>query len=144
MQPVNICEVLSDAIHTAKNLAQTKNININIENLGFIKDMQGDYGRLRQMFMVVLDNAIKFSKQNGIVEVVCEYNTISIKDYGCGIKPEDMKFVFERFYKIDNDSNRSGSGLGLAIAKQIAKRHNIDIDVKSEINIGTEFIFIFN
>jgi len=95
------------------------------------------------MFIVVLDNAIKFSNENGIVEVKCEKNIVSIKDYGCGIKKEDMKYIFERFYKIDNDSNRTGTGLGLAIAWQIALRHDIEIEVISEIGQGAEFKFIF-
>ena len=55
-----------------------------------------------------------------------------------------MPYIFERFYKLNNEANRTGTGLGLAIAKQIAKKHNIDIDVISREGIGTQFTFIFN
>lgn len=141
-EKVNVCEVVSDAVHTARNLAKKKNIDVRFE-MSESREIQGDYARLRQMFMVVLDNAIKFSNENGNVEVVCNRDFISIKDYGCGIKKEDMKYIFERFYKIDNDSNRTGTGLGLAIAWQIALRHDIEIEVVSEIGQGAEFKFIF-
>ena len=141
-EKVNVCEVVSDAVHTARNLAKKKNIEVRFE-MSESREIQGDYARLRQMFMVVLDNAIKFSNENGNVEVVCNRDFISIKDYGCGIKKEDMKYIFERFYKIDNDSNRTGTGLGLAIAWQIALRHDIEIEVVSEIGQGAEFKFIF-
>jgi signal transduction histidine kinase len=75
---------------------------------------------------------------------MCSKNTIVIKDYGCGISRKDIPYIFERFYKMNNEANRTGTGLGLAIAKQIANRHNIEILVNSNEGIGTEFTFVFN
>ena len=144
MQKLLINDVISDAVHTSKHLAKPKNIEINLLFDNFNLETTGDYARLRQMFMIVLDNAVKFSASGSIIDVSCMKNSVMIKDYGCGISEQDMPYIFERFYKLDNETNRAGTGLGLAIAKQIAKRHSIDIDVESREGIGTQFTFIFN
>ena len=61
-----------------------------------------------------------------------------IKDYGCGIKAEEIPHAFDRFYKARNEKNKSGSGLGLAIAKQIALRHNMSLELESEQGVYTK------
>ncbi|HPB17819.1 MAG TPA: HAMP domain-containing sensor histidine kinase, partial [Clostridia bacterium] len=144
MQRVLINDVISDAVHTSNHIARPKNININLLLDDCDLEISGDYARLRQMFMIVLDNAVKFSVSGSIIDVSCMKNSVLIKDYGCGISEKDMPYIFERFYKLNNEANRTGTGLGLAIAKQIAKKHNIDIDVISREGTGTQFTFIFN
>ena len=108
--------------------------------------MYGDYDRLRQMFLVILDNAVKFSPEGSTIHVTfCGKDGIyvSIRDEGIGISEEELPSVFEKFYKSKLRQNAKGSGLGLAIAKQIALRHGGTIDVKSKLGIGTEFSFQF-
>lgn len=109
--------------------------------------MLGDYDRLRQMFMVIFDNAVKFSKENSTIYIKItsmEIIRISIKDEGVGISEEELPYIFEKFYKSKLRQNANGSGLGLAIAKQIAIKHNGQIEVLSELGKGTEFIFTFD
>ena len=69
---------------------------------------------------------------------------ISIKDEGVGISKEELPYIFEKFYKSKLKQNANGTGLGLAIAKQIALKHNGQIEVISELGHGTEFIFTFD
>jgi signal transduction histidine kinase len=143
MQELNLSDVLSDAVRSAQNMARQKQINIKQETDVQIRVFSGDYSRLRQMFLIVLDNAIKFSAPGGDIIVTLKNNTVSIHDYGSGISETDLPYIFERFYKVQSDENKNGTGLGLAIAKQIADRHNIKITVKSEKGNGSEFIFQF-
>jgi signal transduction histidine kinase len=147
MAEVSLCDILSDVIRSAKTLANDKNINILFENKAERCSVFGDYGRLRQMIMIIMDNAVKFSPQNGNIYMNLQQNealTLSIRDEGPGIPEEDLPYIFERFYKTKSIENKTGTGLGLAIAKQIACRHNIIIEVLSTPQHGSEFIFSFN
>lgn len=142
-QELNLCDILSDAIRSAGHLAREKKIEIRQEFDAQVLMVNGDYGRLRQMFLIVLDNAVKFSPAGGKVQVLLNGRTVSIRDQGGGIAEEELPHIFDRFYKVKSETNKSGSGLGLAIAKQIADRHEIDVTVKSQISEGTEFLFKF-
>lgn len=141
LQEISICDVLSDAIRSARQMALSKNIEIKMEQDVNQCSVLGDYGRLRQMFLIILHNAVKFSPQGSIVTVSNKGSIISIKDCGIGISKEDLPYIFDRFYKVNSEKNKSGTGLGLAIANEIALRHNIKISVSSEENKGTEFTF---
>ncbi|MCL2610560.1 MAG: ATP-binding protein, partial [Defluviitaleaceae bacterium] len=105
----------------------------------------GDYGRLRQMLIIVVDNAIKFSPEKSSVvidlEKIVNCIQIHIRDQGCGIPIYDIDYIFDRFYKQRSEHNKTGSGLGLAIAKQIADRHSITIKVVNIPDGGAEFTF---
>lgn len=140
---LNLCDVLNDVVRSSKNLAQSKNIEIKYyeDTQNFTSD--GDYGRLRQMFLIIIENAVKFSFEHSVVEVRLEKCKVTVRDSGIGIEAEEIPYIFERFYKIRSETNKDGTGLGLAIAKQIAERHNIEITVKSKPNEGTEFCFTF-
>ena len=144
MQQLNLCDLLQDAAHVARRMAINRGIEIRLEMDGKVFPLYGDYGRLRQMFLIVLDNAIKFSADRGVVVLSLKNNTVSIRDNGEGIDREDIPYVFDRFYKADSKGNQNGTGLGLAIAKQIADRHGITVSVSSTKEDGTEFLFRFN
>ncbi len=144
MQWLSLYEVLEDVIRSARHMAQEKGIIIEQVLDTKVCAVLGDYGRLRQMFLIILDNAIKFSPKNGTVHVTLEENIVSICDAGIGISQKDLPYIFERFYKVKSEENKNGTGLGLAIAKQIADRHNIVVFVKSIPTEGTEFQFRFN
>ncbi len=141
MQEINLCDVLKDVIRSAQHVAQMKHIEIREIYDTPTCAVIGDYGRLRQMFLIILDNAIKFSPQNGVVTVSLNDKTVSIRDNGIGIAEGDIPYIFDRFYKVKSEKNKNGTGLGLAIAKQIADRHNIRISVNSKQNEQTEFQF---
>ena len=135
-EPLNFCEVVQGAVRSARHLAREKNITINCETDTPIYKMTGDFGRLNQMLMIFLDNAVKFSPENSSVEVKLANRRLTIADHGPGIKGEDLLHVFDRFYKTRGENNKTGSGLGLAIAREIAERHVIALSMQSEYGKG--------
>ncbi len=143
MEREELCigDVLEDAIRSASRMAQDKKVEIRLEMDSRNCNVTADYGRLRQMFMIVLDNAVKFSPQNGQVTVTQKDQMISIADQGPGIPEEDLPYIFDRFYKSRSEDNKTGTGLGLSIAKQIAERHNIKIFVVNNTPGGAKFQF---
>jgi signal transduction histidine kinase len=145
-EPVNLNQVFEDIIRSAGAIAEKKSIKIEVTKELPVNMILGDYDRLRQMFMVILDNAIKFSEENKTVHIKIiktDNIIVSIKDEGVGIDPSDINNIFEKFYKSNLRQNASGTGLGLAIAKQIALKHDGRIDVNSAPGEGSEFIFTF-
>ncbi len=105
----------------------------------------GDYGRLRQMLITVLDNAVKFSPAGGTVTLSLirqEGRAVAaVTDQGPGFPPEQMKQIFQRFQS-GGENNKTGTGLGLPIAKEIAERHGVEIQAESRPG-HTEFRFRF-
>ncbi|MBO5198385.1 MAG: HAMP domain-containing protein [Lachnospiraceae bacterium] len=145
-EPVNLVQIFEDLERSAAALTKEKNIQIHLEKEADTYMMMGDYDRLRQMFLVILDNAIKFSKQGSEIAVRLykgELLHVSIRDYGVGISKEELPNIFDKFYKSKLRQNAKGSGLGLTIAREIAMKHGGTIEVKSEQGKGTEFIFSF-
>lgn len=140
---LNVFDVLRDAVRSQRLLALDKNItleeNISEETLY----IQGDYARIRQMFVIVLNNAIKYSSPTKQVQI--DYDShdrvLIITNWGKELGTESLGRIFEPFYR-DKNTKEKGVGLGLSIAKEIADRHNIVIDVKSDAG-GTSFSFCF-
>lgn len=143
MHELSLCNVINDVVRSAKQMAHLKNIEIELKQDTKECTINGDYGRLRQMILIILDNAIKFSPIDGVVSISLEDKILSISDNGIGISKEDLPYIFERFYKVKLQENKDGTGLGLSIAKQIADRHNIKISVSSNLNEGAKFEFKF-
>lgn len=106
----------------------------------------GDKNKLRQVFVNLIQNAIKYTEK-GSVEIYIEeekkFGLIRVKDTGIGIPEEDINRIFERFYRVDKARSRAvgGTGLGLAIVKHIIEAHGSKIEVKSKLNEGSEFSF---
>lgn len=104
-----------------------------------------DPGRLEQMLTNLIDNAIKFNLPKGTVTVSCvkkaEASIISVADTGEGIPRENLRRVFERFYRLDRGRTRGvgGTGLGLAIVKHLARLHGGEVSVESDLGRGTTF-----
>lgn len=158
-EPVSLTQVFSDVIRNGKILGHEKQVEITFQCPE--EDpclMMGDYDRLRQMFLIIVDNAVKFSYEKGTIEICLRRTTaehtgeesgtgerleITIRDYGIGISEDQLPYVFEKFYKSKLKQNEKGTGLGLMIAKQIALRHNGDIRVESVESEGTTFFFSF-
>lgn len=147
-EPVSLLQIFSDVIRSGNMLGQEKNITIELQAP---QDepclMLGDYDRLRQMFLVIVDNAVKFSKEDTRVCITIRKENkmwhIDIQDDGVGIKPEQLPYIFEKFYKSKLKQNEKGSGLGLMIARHIALRHGGDILVESISGEGSIFSFSF-
>ena len=152
--PLSLYEIANDAARSMNQPAGLKNIKIDI---AYSKDIdnyifEGDYFRIRQMIIIILDNAIKFSYEDNPIKIniekVSSKNGIKeikmdISNKGSGISDKDISNIFERFHKSEGENNESGMGLGLAIAKQIAIRHNIKISASSIPEEETVFSFIF-
>ncbi len=140
-QPVNICDVLTDAAKSASQLARNRNIRIRTDFQKPCLLIQGDYGRLRQMFLVILDNAVKFSPSDANVDVTASEALVIVRDFGPGIDTDHLPYIFDRFNKSRDERNKSGTGLGLSIAKQIARRHGIALTARNHAESGAEFVF---
>ena len=134
---LNLCDVIQDALRSSRQLGAAKQLQVSASMDTDVYVLNGDYGRLRQMLMIFLQNSIKFSHAGGSIEIKLQANKLTVTDHGCGMKKEDLTHAFDRFYKARNEKNKSGSGLGLAIAKQIAMRHNMQLELTSEENVYT-------
>lgn len=146
-EPVNLTQVFDDILKTVRTMGTEKRISVCLENDHDVQLMYGDYDRLRQMFLVICDNAIKFSKEDSTIYITItrgEKLRISIRDEGIGIATEELSSIFDKFYKSKLRQNAKGSGLGLAIARQIALKHEGTIEVFSTLSVGTEFVFSFD
>ena len=142
--PANMSTVLQTAIESVEAKAQRFGIKIYFDDAGehrCICDVQ----KLYQVFINLLDNAIKYSDSGARVDVEIEEDdstlTVRIRDTGVGIPKEDLNQLFERFYRVDKDRSRAtgGSGLGLAISRQIVEMHGGSIAVESEVDVGSVF-----
>jgi len=147
---INLFEIINDAVRSMKQISTKKGVKINFSAENAIEEDRylfvGDYQRIRQMIIIVLDNAIKFSNENQKVDILLKKENkkyeLKICDSGRGIDPENIGEIFNRYHKSNTEENKNGMGLGLAIAKEIALRHNIEIFVESEPNIKTIFTFL--
>jgi len=135
-------DVLGDALHAADLMAQKKTMTITHTLPDEPLTIRGDYGRLRQMLLIVLDTAVKFSLQGSTIAVTLTKEHITVRDSGTGIAPDLLPYIFDRFRKTPSEENRQGSGLGLAICRQIAVRHGMEIEVDSKPGNGTQFTFV--
>jgi signal transduction histidine kinase len=142
--PANMSTVVQTAIESVEAKAQRFGIKIYFDDAGehrCICDVQ----KLYQVFINLLDNAIKYSDSGARVDVEIEEDdstlTVRIRDTGVGIPKEDLNQLFERFYRVDKDRSRvtGGSGLGLAISRQIVEMHGGSISVESEVDVGSVF-----
>ena len=142
--PANLSTVVQTAIESVETKAQRFGIGIYFVDEGehrCICDVQ----KLYQVFLNLLDNAIKYSDPGARVDVEIEEDvsslTVRVRDTGVGIPEQDLNQLFERFYRVDKDRSRAtgGSGLGLAISKQIVEMHGGSISVESEVGVGSVF-----
>lgn len=138
-EPFDIKEAACEAARAIQKAAAAKNVSIKVERTSGQKIIQGDGGRVRQMFMTILDNAVKFSPEGGEVVMKIGDNKITVSDGGCGISAEDLPHVFDRFKKDSSARNKEGSGLGLAIAREIAARHNLELRAQSPVTENLEW-----
>jgi len=142
----NINDYLSQIIHEMMPIAQEKNIELIYHPAKEGLQLFGDKSRLKQVFINLITNAIKYTEQGKVEVLIVEepkYGKIIIRDTGIGIPQEDINRIFERFYRVDKARSRAvgGTGLGLAIVKHIAEAHNSKIEVESELGVGSEFSF---
>lgn len=143
MDKVDMHDIILDSLRGIGNLASKKGVELLSELNAEQYSVTGDYDRLRQLLNILLDNAVKFTPSGKKITVQAENKDkglmVSVIDEGCGMPPDMISHIFDRFYRAQNSLNKSGTGLGLAIAKQIADRQNIQINVSSIEGNGTTF-----
>lgn len=137
---VFIDDILTDASESARVLGDNKNVTVHLADLDEVP-VKGDATLLRQLFMILLDNAVKFTPAGGVVNIDARRNgkntIITIVDTGVGIPASALPHVFERFFRADPARSRGGAGLGLSIARWIVEIHRGRIEVTSVEGKGT-------
>lgn len=130
---------LSEAVYVYERQAKENGVDIKYEQPGKIIPVIGDANRLRQVFVNIIDNAVKYSKEGGTVNISTEVTddelTIIVADNGVGIPADELDRVKEKFYKVNQTVK--GSGIGLAVADEIITRHNGTLEIESVENRGT-------
>jgi heavy metal sensor kinase len=141
---VNLKELLEDLASDVEFLAGEKGLDFDLSLLGNVI-VDGDRVKLKQLFLNIIDNAVRYTPSGGSVSasLVAKdgFAVVRVTDTGIGIPEEQLDLIFERFHRVDKARSRSagGSGLGLSIAKQIADNHNGRIEVESKVGKGSTF-----
>ena len=139
MDKIDILAELDESIYMQRERATAENKHIVYEEPEMLPAVLGDRNRLRQVFINIIDNALKYSDEGGVVTInvhqLDNNIVITISDNGCGIPEKDLPKVKQKFYKA-NQTVR-GSGIGLAVADEIMKLHNGSLDIDSTEGVGT-------
>ena len=144
---VDINEVIEESLSALKYPAYKNNVSVKFERKENCV-VKGDKITLVEIFINLIDNAIKYNKKNGIVDISLKrednFVAAEIKDSGIGISKDKLGKITEEFYRVDESRSKKigGFGLGLSIAERIIKLHNGRIDIKSELNKGTS-VFVY-
>jgi signal transduction histidine kinase len=148
MAPFDICEMARQIIISFEQKIEAKKLEVEFECEEDYMSVKADRDAIYQILYNICDNAVKFSSEGGVLRItIMRYKDkkllVSVFNEGQGIPPEDVPFVFERFYKSDKSRglDKTGVGLGLFIAKTIILAHHQDIWVKSQYGKNCEFCF---
>ncbi len=145
MERIDLLAELDDAIYMLRERALNEGKHLIYDEPEFVPPVQGDKNRIRQVFINVIDNALKYTPESGVIgiEVKSDDDNIQIiiSDNGCGIPAEHLPKVRDKFYKA-NQTQR-GSGIGLAVVDEIMNLHNGSLDIESTENVGTTVILTF-
>lgn len=145
LEKIDVLAELDEAVFVFKERSKRDGIEITYNAPDIPAPMMGDPNRIKQVFVNVLDNAFKYNKQGGHVDVEAHTDdgvlTINVSDTGCGIAPEDLPNVKKKFYKANLQVR--GSGIGLAVVDEIVKLHNGAFEINSEVDVGTTVTIVF-
>ena len=146
-EPVVLTDITARLIKGLAPMAKAKDVKVNNRLSDKLPRVRADKDKLAQILMNLIDNAIKFNKTGGQVDISAEVNgnqvQVSVKDTGAGIASEDLPRVFERFYRADKAHSHdiAGTGLGLAIVKHLVEAHHGTVIAESQSGQGSTFIF---
>jgi signal transduction histidine kinase len=142
--PLAARDLIVGAVEMQRPLAASSSIELRVDVDGDLPDIWGDKDRLLQVFENLIGNAIKFTKTGGSITVGATSRdhevTFRVADTGCGIAPENLPHIFDRFWQASR-SGRAGAGLGLPITKGIVQAHRGRIWVESAAGSGSTFFF---
>lgn len=141
---IDLADFLTELASDVEALCEEKSINFNL-NIRDRLTVEGDEVKLRELFLNLVDNAVRYTGSRGNVTVslnkIGNKACVTVTDTGTGIPQEHLPHIFERFYRADktDSTGSSGSGLGLAISRSIAELHHGTIEVKSKVGEGSTF-----
>lgn len=144
IQDVDLTQLLFGLVQQTSMLAHEKGVKVDLEGKQKVM-VRGDELRLRQIFLNLLDNAVKYTPSGGVVKVLLDVYggkaRVSVIDNGIGIPEEDLPHIFDRFYRVDKARNRAqgGTGLGLSLTKSLVEAHGGQIEVFSQPDRGSTF-----
>ena len=141
-EKIDVLAELDEAVFVFKERSKRDGIELRYNAPEIPAPMMGDANRIKQVFVNILDNAFKYNKQGGLVDVNAVVSgdklTISFSDDGCGIDEKDLPNVKKKFYKANLQVR--GSGIGLAVVDEIIKLHDGNFEIKSKIDVGTTVV----
>lgn len=136
---MDVIAELSEAVLMFEERAKHEEKRLVYEEPNLVAPIEGDRNRLRQVFVNIIDNALKYSDRGDTVAIRANLKDgnirISVADTGCGIREQDLPKVKEKFFKAN--STRRGSGIGLAVADEIIAMHGGSLEITSKENVGT-------
>ena len=144
MAPVNLGDLAASLVEQLEPIAAAKSIELRCERSEAVV-VDGDAGWLQRLLLNLVDNALKFTRENGrvVVRVTREGDAarIDVQDTGVGLSPADAQQVFERFFRADpaRSSSTEGAGLGLSLVQWIAAQHRGTVTVQSRLGEGSTF-----
>lgn len=145
MDKIDILAELDEAIYMLRERALTENKHLLYDEPAHVSPVLGDKNRLRQVFINIIDNALKYTPASGVIGIEVkdddENIKITISDNGCGIPAEHLPHIKDKFYKA-NQTQR-GSGIGLAVVDEIMNLHNGSLEIESTEGIGTTVTLTF-
>jgi signal transduction histidine kinase len=147
--PISLASIVDDALRTCAPAAAAKGINIVTDVPPALPELHGDRDRLVQVFINLLDNAVRCTDSSGQITIAARSPKnaliVTVSDTGEGIAPEHLPHIFERFYRVDKARSRrsGGTGLGLSIVQQIVEAHGGSIAADSVVGQGTRFTITF-
>jgi signal transduction histidine kinase len=145
LSSVSIPELLNDVVEGFQTIATEKSVSVKSRSMGELPPIQGDRDKLYQVLNNLIQNAIKFTPKGGKIMVEAQagqegFVQVCVSDTGCGIAPEELGKVFERFYRGESvPMETRGAGLGLAITKNLVELHHGRIWVESTAGEGSRF-----
>ncbi len=155
-EEINLTEIVHEVVTQVSVLVRSKNLHVETSNQNGTLRISGDRLRIRELFLNLLENGIKYTEEGGSIRIHLEkdllhseispsgiprFAKITFSDTGIGISKEDQGRIFDRFYRVDKARSRDqgGSGLGLSICKWIVEAHQGEIQVESEFGKGSSF-----
>ncbi len=146
-EPVELAGLTKKIIKSCQHHATQKGLSIEEDLPNDLPIVDVDPERVSQVLRNLLNNAVQFTSLGGTIRIAAkpiqDFIEVEVMDTGIGISPEDLPFVFERFYRADKSRSRAtgGAGLGLAIVRQLVRAHGGEIEVESEVDHGAKFTF---
>ncbi len=149
--PFGLLQLFAECIEIVRPQAAERDIRIDLRGPEFM--VNADRGKIKQVMLNLLTNAIKYNRDQGVITCNAALHqeasrsdpaliAVSVSDTGQGIKPEDQRHVFDKFYRIPDTAGYTvGTGLGLAIAQRIVQAHGCEMWLESEVGVGTTFYF---